>query len=55
MILRPGYPDSDYPAHLARNVAACRAGGADQVDFYNYGMCDEHVLARIPHALDANR
>lgn len=55
VILRPGYPDSDSPEHLARKVEACIDGGADQVDFYNYGMYDEHVLARIPYALNASR
>ncbi len=51
VILRPGWPDTTSPAHLADKVAAAREGGADRVDFYNYGMYDAAVLARIPGAL----
>jgi len=51
VILRPGFPDADDAAHLRAHVAAARDGGADQVDFYNYGMYDQAVLDRIPEAL----
>lgn len=51
VILRPGFPDTRTGAHLREKVLAARAGGADQVDFYNYGMYDQSVLDRIPAAL----
>lgn len=47
VILRPGHPDTDSAEHLAEKVEACTTAGADQVDFYNYGMYDESVLSRI--------
>lgn len=50
VILRPGYPDTGSEQHLREKVAAAFAGGADQVDFYNYGMYDQSVLDRIPLA-----
>ncbi|MFL0712880.1 MAG: hypothetical protein ACJLS2_09935 [Microcella pacifica] len=55
VILRPGYPDTDSAEHLAHKVDACFRGGADQVDFYNYGMYDDHVLDRVPYVLNAGR
>lgn len=51
VILRPGFPDTDSAEHLAQKVDACFRGGADHVDFYNYGMYDDYVLDRIPQAL----
>lgn len=51
VILRPGQPDTDSAEHLAAKVSACLEAGADQVDFYNYGMYDESVLSRIPIAI----
>jgi hypothetical protein len=50
VILRPGYPDTDSSEHLAAKVEACRSAGAASVDFYNYGMYDHSVLARIAAA-----
>jgi hypothetical protein len=50
VILRPGQPDTDSAEHLASKVSACLEAGADQVDFYNYGMYDESVLSWIPIA-----
>ena len=51
VILRPGHPDASSAAQLRDHVAAAREGGADQIDFYNYGMYDQAVLDRIPTAL----
>lgn len=51
VILRPGHPDATSADHLRLKVHAAFAAGADQVDFYNYGMYDEAVLSRIPFAL----
>lgn len=47
VILRPGYPDTNSATHLQEKVAAAVHAGADQIDFYNYGMYDSAVLARI--------
>jgi hypothetical protein len=52
VVLRPGYPDTRSPDHLREKVVAARTAGADQVDFYNYGMYDQSVLDRIPFALN---
>jgi hypothetical protein len=51
VILRPGFPDARSGGELAAHVEAARAAGADQVDFYNYGMYDHAILDRIPAAL----
>jgi len=50
VILRPGYPDTTSEEHLAEKVQACGVAGADQVDFYNYGMYTQTVLERIPRS-----
>jgi hypothetical protein len=51
VILRPGFPDTGSGEVLQAKVDAAMAAGADQVDFYNYGMYDDAVLSRIPAAL----
>ena len=51
VILRPGSPDTTSREHLREKVRAAHDAGADQVDFYNYGMYDQTVLDRIPFAL----
>lgn len=53
VILRPGHPDTGSAEHLTDKVTAALAHGGDRVDFYNYGMSDRGVLARIPRALGA--
>ena len=50
VILRPGHPDTDSAEHLAAKISACEDAGAEQFDFYNYGMYDESVLSWIPIA-----
>lgn len=47
VILRPGFPDARSADELLAHIEAAHDGGADQVDFYNYGMYDHAVLARI--------
>jgi len=50
VVLRPGHPDTDSAEHLAAKVGACHAAGADQIDYYNYGMYDELVLSWVAEA-----
>ncbi|MFC3687993.1 hypothetical protein [Aquipuribacter hungaricus] len=52
VVLRPGWPDTSSRAHLRDKVRAVLDAGADQVDFYTYGMYDQEVLDRIPYAMD---
>ncbi|MFS0734706.1 hypothetical protein ABC304_04670 [Microbacterium sp. 1P10UB] len=47
VILRPGFPDARTQDDLIAHVDAARSAGADQVDFYNYGMYDRKILERI--------
>lgn len=50
-LLRPSLPDTADAASLVRHVAAARAGGADAVDFYHYGLCTFSDLDRITEAV----
>lgn len=47
VILRPGHPDASSAAELRDHVDAAVSAGADQVDFYNYGMYDQAILDRV--------
>lgn len=47
VILRPGHPDAASSAELRAHIDAAEGAGADQIDFYNYGMYDHAVLDRV--------
>jgi hypothetical protein len=50
-ILRPGHPDLADKAEFLAAVAALRAGGVEDMAFYNWGHLRQHNLAWIGEAL----
>jgi hypothetical protein len=50
-ILRPGHPDLADKAEFFAAIAALRAGGVEDLAFYNWGHLRQHNLAWIGQAL----